>query len=212
MIMKEQLLHVQPRQIRAMGLMLAMLGLNGCLFDPFGLKLRRLRSHVDVLESRITQLERFYDVPVSGLEAGAEAVPLTAATPIEELTTSPGSSISTIGSGADVPRGSRWPFFRLPWRKVFGKLTRGFINTITGWVEIPKRADETSTTSGVGAGLTWGVLRGFGHGFVRTAGGIYEVVTFLFPAPPDYQPIMRPRYVFTCEDNELQTGGYRGTQ
>ncbi|MBI3320237.1 MAG: exosortase system-associated protein, TIGR04073 family, partial [Candidatus Omnitrophica bacterium] len=70
----------------------------------------------------------------------------------------------------------------------------------------------TSTASGVGVGLTWGVLRGMGHGFVRTVGGLYEVVTFLFPAPPDYQPIMRPRYVFTCEDADSRPGGYSGSQ
>ena len=79
------------------------------------------------------------------------------------------------------------------------KLTRGAVNTITGWVEIPKRVHETTEASGWGTGLTWGLLRGFGYGFVRTAAGLYEVVTFPFPAPPDYESVIQPEYVFTDE-------------
>ncbi len=81
----------------------------------------------------------------------------------------------------------------------FGKLTRGFFNTVTGWVEIPKRIHETSQTSGAAAGFTWGVLRGIGYGFVRTAAGLYELVTFPVPAPPNYEPVIVPEFVFTDE-------------
>lgn len=80
--------------------------------------------------------------------------------------------------------------------KAFTKLTRGFINTITGWVEVPKRVQETSAASGPLAGFTWGLLRGFGYGFIRTAAGLYEVFTFPFPAPSGYEPVMHPEYVF----------------
>ena len=83
--------------------------------------------------------------------------------------------------------------------KAFTKLTRGFINIVTGWVEIPKRVQETSYTSGTAAGYTWGILRGIGHGFIRTAAGAYEVVTFPFPAPPGYVSVIQPEYVFTDE-------------
>ena len=83
--------------------------------------------------------------------------------------------------------------------KAFTKLTRGGVNLITGWVEIPKRIQETSQASGTAAGFTWGLLRGLGHGFIRTAAGAYELVTFPFPAPPDYQPVIRPEYVFSTE-------------
>ena len=76
------------------------------------------------------------------------------------------------------------------------KLMRGAINTVTGWVEVPKRVHETWNESGAGSAWTWGLLRGFGYGFVRTAAGVYEVVTFPFPAPPDYEPVMQPEYVF----------------
>ena len=81
--------------------------------------------------------------------------------------------------------------------KAFTKLTRGAVNIVTGWVEIPKRIQETSQVSGAAAGFTWGLLRGFGHGFIRTAAGFYELFTFPFPAPPGYVSVIQPEYVFT---------------
>ena len=77
------------------------------------------------------------------------------------------------------------------------KLGRGFVNIVTGWVEVPKRVTETAHDQGTAAGLTWGVLRGIGRGFIRTAAGFYEVFTFPFPAPPNYAPVIEPEYVFT---------------
>lgn len=77
------------------------------------------------------------------------------------------------------------------------KAMRGATNTVTGWVEIPKRIQETTLASGYGAGFTWGLLRGLGYGFIRTAAGLYELVTFPFPAPPGYEPVIQPEYVFT---------------
>ena len=88
--------------------------------------------------------------------------------------------------------------------KAFTKLTRGAVNTVTGWVEIPKRIHETSQESGAAAGFTWGLLRGIGHGFIRTAAGAYEVVTFPFPAPPGYESVIQPEYVFTAEPSETR--------
>lgn len=81
--------------------------------------------------------------------------------------------------------------------KAFTKLTRGFVNVVTGWVEVPKRVHETSEASGSLAGFTWGVLRGIGYGFIRTAAGCYELVTFPFPAPPGYESVIEPEYVFS---------------
>ncbi len=85
--------------------------------------------------------------------------------------------------------------------KGFTKLTRGATNTVTGWVEIPKRINETGNTSGWLAGFTWGLMRGLGYGFTRTAAGLYELVTFPFPAPPGYEPVIQPEYVFTDESS-----------
>ena len=79
----------------------------------------------------------------------------------------------------------------------FPKLGRGAVNTVTGWVEVPKRIHETAQRSGTWAGISWGLLRGLGYGFVRTAAWLYEVFTFPFPAPPAYRSVIQPAYVFT---------------
>ena len=83
--------------------------------------------------------------------------------------------------------------------KAVTKGARGAVNIATGWVEIPKRIQETSQASGAFAGFTWGLLRGIGIGFVRTAGGVYELFTFPFPAPSGYESIIQPEYVFSAE-------------
>jgi putative exosortase-associated protein (TIGR04073 family) len=83
------------------------------------------------------------------------------------------------------------------------KLLRGAVNVCTGWVEIPKRIIETKDEFDWWTGVTWGLMRGIGHGFVRTAAGIYEVVTFPFAAPPGYAALIEPEYVF---GNEPETG------
>ncbi len=82
---------------------------------------------------------------------------------------------------------------------IIKKLLRGATNTLTGWVEIPRRVQETSQESGTGAGFTWGLVRGLGHGFFRTTAGLYELITFPFPAPPGYVPVIQPEFVFDSE-------------
>ena len=82
-------------------------------------------------------------------------------------------------------------------RSAFTKFTRGLINLATGWVEIPKRVHQTSLEDGAAAGFTWGLLRGMGYAFIRTAAGAYELVTFPFPAPPNYEPVIQPEFIFS---------------
>ena len=83
--------------------------------------------------------------------------------------------------------------------KAFTKFTRGAVNVLTGWVEIPKRIHETTVLSGPPAGFTWGLIRGIGHGLIRTAAGLYEVFTFPFPAPPGYESVIQPEYVYSVD-------------
>ncbi|MCQ9208093.1 MAG: exosortase system-associated protein, TIGR04073 family [Omnitrophica bacterium] len=84
------------------------------------------------------------------------------------------------------------PCFADPMRK----LGRGIANTLTGVVEIPKQVYQVSKEEHIGKGITWGFLRGLGLGIARTAVGLYEVVTFPFPQPADYEPIIDPEFVF----------------
>ncbi len=77
------------------------------------------------------------------------------------------------------------------------KLGRGLANILTGWVELPKNIYETSVEENVLSGLTMGLAKGIGMTIVRTGAGVYEVVTFPFPIPEDYLPVMEPEFVFS---------------
>jgi len=76
------------------------------------------------------------------------------------------------------------------------KLMRGLANVVTGWVELPKNIYETSVEENVFAGLTIGLAKGIGMTIVRTGAGVYETITFPFPIPEDYAPVLEPEFVF----------------
>jgi len=77
------------------------------------------------------------------------------------------------------------------------KLVRGVANILTGWVELPKNIYETTVEDNILAGLTIGLAKGVGMTIVRTGAGIYETVTFPFPIPEDYAPVLEPEFVFS---------------
>lgn len=84
------------------------------------------------------------------------------------------------------------PCFADPLRK----LGRGLANTLTGVVEIPKKAILISKNDSILMGLTWGLVKGAAVGLLRTAVGVYETVTFPIPAPANYEPMINPEFVF----------------
>jgi len=77
------------------------------------------------------------------------------------------------------------------------KLGRGLANILTGWIELPKNIYDVSVEENPLAGLTIGLAKGIGMTIVRTGAGIYEVVTFPFPIPEDYGPVLEPEFVFS---------------
>lgn len=79
------------------------------------------------------------------------------------------------------------------------KLGRGLANILTGWIELPKNIYDVSVEDNPLAGLTIGLAKGIGMTIVRTGAGIYEVVTFPFPIPEDYGPVLEPEFVFSEE-------------
>ena len=170
------------RSVQLSVLTMTTLVLSGCTLDPYQREVQRLQPQVESLEQRVGRLEEVrFGSSKSGTAAGSENM--------------------TFGDSAESS-GRQIRFSSLiPSRKAFGKLGRGIVNVVTGWVEIPKRVHETSQTSGALKGLTWGLARGLGYGFIRTAGGAYETVTFPFPAPRDYRPVMRPAYVFADDES-----------
>jgi len=80
------------------------------------------------------------------------------------------------------------------------KLGRGFSNLLFGIVEVPNQFTKTTSEHGGAAGVTYGVGKGLVRWICREAVGIYEIVTFPFPAPRGYKPVMRPE--FPNEDYE----------
>ena len=79
------------------------------------------------------------------------------------------------------------------------KLGRGLANILTGWIELPKNIYDTSVEDNPLAGLTIGLAKGIGMTIVRTGAGIYEVVTFPFPIPDDYAPVLEPEFIFSLD-------------
>lgn len=78
----------------------------------------------------------------------------------------------------------------------FTKLGRGVANTLTGWVELPKNVYDTSVEDNALTGMTLGLAKGAGMMLVRTGAGIFEIATFPFPLPENYEPLLEPEYVF----------------
>jgi len=76
------------------------------------------------------------------------------------------------------------------------KIVRGVANILTGWVELPKNIYETSVEDNIFSGITIGLAKGLGMTIVRTGAGIYELITFPFPIPEDYAPVLEPEFVF----------------
>ena len=77
------------------------------------------------------------------------------------------------------------------------KAVRGLANAGLGLgVELPKTIYYDTLEDGPLYGLTVGVLEGLSWGIARTLVGVYEVVTFPFPAPEGYRPIFTPAYPY----------------
>lgn len=76
------------------------------------------------------------------------------------------------------------------------KLVRGVANILTGWIELPKNIYDTSVEDNPLSGLTIGLAKGLGMTIVRTGAGVYETVTFPFPIPECYAPVLEPEFVF----------------
>jgi len=76
------------------------------------------------------------------------------------------------------------------------KVYRGLANIITGWIELPKNIYDTSVEDNPLSGLTIGLAKGVGMTIVRTGAGVYETVTFPFPIPEGYAPVLEPEFVF----------------
>ena len=161
------------QDVPVFALIVSTLLLHGCASDAsLAGDIRQTRLQTEALNQRVNQLETS--------RGGGSVAYADTGTPSDAAMASDADSTDTTFRAAGA----------------FSKLGRGAVNTLTGWVEVPKRVHETAQRSGPWVGITWGLLRGLGYGFIRTAGGLYEAVTFPFPAPPGYRSVIQPEYVF----------------
>ena len=95
-------------------------------------------------------------------------------------------SVSITGY-AQAEEGGVWP--------PFVKIGRGISNVMSAPLELPKNIGDANKSDGIFAGLTWGILQGVADTIGRIVVGAYEVITFPFPIPEDYKPILtEPEY------------------
>lgn len=80
-------------------------------------------------------------------------------------------------------------------QKMFHKLGRGASNVLLGWIEIPKNVAREWRNTEPFTGTIVGSIKGVGWAVARTVAGLYEVISFPFPVPRDYEPIMYPEFV-----------------
>lgn len=77
------------------------------------------------------------------------------------------------------------------------KLGRGVANIVTCPFEIPKQIMEKyCAANSMWDGMLIGLPVGIGMTVVRAAVGAFETVTFPFPVPDDYRPVLEPEYAW----------------
>lgn len=76
------------------------------------------------------------------------------------------------------------------------KFQRGLLNVAFAPVELSQSMAEAKNVKGdeFPSVLSMGIPRGVWRGSLRALTGIYEILTFPFAAPPDYQPVIRPEF------------------
>ncbi|MDX2175334.1 MAG: exosortase system-associated protein, TIGR04073 family [Candidatus Sumerlaeia bacterium] len=79
--------------------------------------------------------------------------------------------------------------------KMFHKLGRGVSNVLFGWIEVPRNIAKEWRKTDPFTGTILGTVQGVVWTVGRTLGGVYDVVSFPFPIPNDYQPLMEPEFV-----------------
>lgn len=73
---------------------------------------------------------------------------------------------------------------------VIEKLARGTGNFFCGWLEVPLNIQRRYSTTDTATSLLSGTAIGAIKGVARTGVGLYEMLTFWFPYPPRYAPIL----------------------
>lgn len=81
------------------------------------------------------------------------------------------------------------------------KIYRGAANIVTAPIEIPKQARAYWIKGAqitphilvwIGSGAVWGVVQGI----KRLGSGVWDVISFPFAVPLQFEPLLKPHYVF----------------
>ena len=80
------------------------------------------------------------------------------------------------------------------------KLARGFANVLSAPMELPKQIDvewkaAAKKKSNIGAGILAGTLKGLAYTVGRLGSGIWDVISFPFQVPKNFEPVMKPDFV-----------------
>jgi putative exosortase-associated protein (TIGR04073 family) len=89
--------------------------------------------------------------------------------------------LSAFGAAADAQSAGR-------------KFGRGLAAITTPFLEVPGNMVAESDRRGAAEGIPVGFAIGCGMIVPRVLVGVYELVTFPFPAPAGYKPILHPEY------------------
>jgi putative exosortase-associated protein (TIGR04073 family) len=81
------------------------------------------------------------------------------------------------------------------------KLNRGLVNIVTAPIEIPKQTkaywhEGGKVTTHISFWLFSGMIKGGVNTVTRAASGIWDVATFPFEKPQNYESLIRPDSVF----------------
>ncbi len=66
------------------------------------------------------------------------------------------------------------------------KASRGLLNLLTGWIEVPKQLHLASSDPSPLHGFGRGLFKGAGLALMRGGVGLYELVTFPLPHPDHF--------------------------
>jgi len=80
------------------------------------------------------------------------------------------------------------------------KLGRGLANILTAPLEFIREPALVSQRDGNFAGATVGLVRAVVSTVVREVAGVVEVVTFLIPVPNNFEPLVRPEFLYANGD------------
>jgi putative exosortase-associated protein (TIGR04073 family) len=86
------------------------------------------------------------------------------------------------------------------------KFGRGAVNVLTCWTEIPRNVALEWQRTDPASGFFLGVGKGLGYGYTRFVGGVYDMVTFAFPVPMGFAPVMDPEFSVYNEYREAPSG------